>query len=48
MAKIVKQKNTKDLVIYQAKSGKIEFHGDINHETIWGNLNQIAELFGVQ
>lgn len=34
------------MVIYQAKSGAIEFHGDFDSETIWGNLNQIADLFG--
>lgn len=33
-------------VIYQAKSGKIEFRGDIEQDTVWGSLNQIAELFG--
>ncbi len=39
-------KNKKDIVIYQAKSGRIEFKGDVGKETIWGNLNQIATLFG--
>ena len=38
----------KQIVIYQAKSGKIEFRGDFDRDTIWGNLNQIAELFDVQ
>ena len=38
----------KELVIYQAKDGAIELRGDFNNETIWGSLNQIAELFGVQ
>jgi len=33
-------------VIYQAKNGQIEFRGDLKRETVWGNLNQIAELFG--
>ena len=37
-----------DIIIYQAKSGKIEFRGDFQKDTIWGNLNQIAELFGVK
>jgi len=45
-------KNTKKLknklMIYQSKSGAIELRGDFGRETIWGNLNQIAELFGVQ
>jgi len=35
----------KQLVIYQGKSGAIEFRGDADKETIWANLNQIAELF---
>ena len=34
------------MVIYQAKSGRIEFRGDVDGDTVWGNLNQIAELFG--
>ena len=36
------QKNT---VIYQGKSGEIKFREDFKGETIWGSLNQIAELF---
>jgi len=35
-------------VIYQGKSGAIEFRGDFKRDTIWANLNQIAELFGVK
>jgi len=42
--KLKKQQN--QLMIYQTKSGKIEFRGDFDHDTVWGNLNQIAELFG--
>ena len=41
-----KGKNVKDIVIYQAKSGQIEFRGDFERNTVWGNLNQIADLFG--
>ncbi len=37
-----------ELVLYQAKSGQIEFRGDFEHETIWGSIPQIAALFGVQ
>lgn len=33
-------------VIYQAKNGEIEFRGDLEHDTVWGNLQQIADLFG--
>jgi prophage maintenance system killer protein len=36
------------LVIYQTQSGEIELRGDFSRETIWANLNQIAQLFGVQ
>lgn len=43
-----REKNVKDIVIYQAKSGKIEFRGDFERNTIWGSINQIGELFGVQ
>ena len=34
------------IVIYQSKTGKIEFRGDFKKDTVWGSLNQIAELFG--
>ena len=44
----MKSKPPKQLVIYQARNGKIEFRGDFLRETIWGNINQIAELFRVQ
>ncbi len=41
------KKTKKDLVIYQAKSGAIEFRGDFENENfILGSLNQLAELFG--
>jgi len=43
---IVKKKIAKQLIIYQAKNGAIEFRGDFELDTVWGNLNQIAELFG--
>ena len=39
-------KSVNDIVIYQAKSGKIEFRGDFKRNTVWANLNQIADLFG--
>lgn len=41
-----KERNKTNVVIYQAKNGQIEFRGDFKHDTVWGNLNQIAELFG--
>lgn len=40
------KKNVKEIVIYQAKNGQIEFRGDFDRDTVWGSLNQIAELFG--
>lgn len=43
-----KQVALSDIVIYQTKSGKIEFLGDFKQDTIWGSLNQTADLFGVQ
>jgi len=42
----MKSKTIKNIAIYQAKSGAIEFRGDFEQETIWGNLNQITDLFG--
>lgn len=33
------------IVMYQAKSGAIELRADAKKETVWANLNQIAELF---
>ena len=35
----------KEIIIYQTKEGKIEFKGDLEKETVWGSLNQIADLF---
>ena len=40
------KKNVRDIVIYQAKSGQIEFRGDFDRDTVWGSLKQISELFG--
>ena len=42
------KKNQNKVIIYQSRTGKIEFRGDFKKDTIWGNLNQIAQLFGVQ
>ncbi len=39
-------KKKKDIIIYQTKTGKIEFKGDFEKDTVWGSLNQIADLFG--
>jgi prophage maintenance system killer protein len=42
----MKNKPIKSIAIYQAKNGAVEFRGDFERETIWGNLNQISDLFG--
>ena len=31
----------KEVLIYQSKSGKIEFQADLKKDTIWGTLSQI-------
>jgi prophage maintenance system killer protein len=41
-----KIKALQEIVIYQGRGGKIEFRGDVQSDTVWGSLNQIAELFG--
>ena len=41
-----KSKKTETL-IYQSKTGKIEFRGDFQHETIWGTQQQIANVFEI-
>ena len=38
----------KEIVIYQSKSGKIEFRGDLKKDTIWGTQKMIAKLFNVE
>lgn len=43
----MKNKPIKNVIIYQAKNGAIEFRGDFELETIWGTQKQIAEVFGV-
>lgn len=42
MKKVTKNK---ELVIYQAKNGSLEFRGDFKHETLWASLDQIANIF---
>ena len=45
--KITRQnKDTKELVIYQAKSGAIELRGDFRADTIWATQAQIADVCG--
>jgi len=38
-------KNMNSIEIYQAPNGEIEFKGDLEHETVWASLEQIAKLF---
>ena len=45
MNKIKKKQN--EIIIYQSKTGKIEFRGDFQHETIWGTQQQIANVFEI-
>ena len=40
-----KKKKVGAVVIYQSKTGAIELKGDFRRETIWANLDQIAEVF---
>lgn len=43
-----KSKNQQNqLMIYQTKSGKIEFRGDFDRDTVWGTQQQIAEVFNI-
>lgn len=38
---------SQNLIIYQGQSGKIEFKGDLEKQTVWATQKQIAQLFGV-
>jgi len=42
----IKKEGLNKTIIYQGKNGEIKFRGDFSGETVWGNLNQIADLFG--
>lgn len=46
--KNIKKEFKNNIVIYQAKNGAVEFKGDFSHNTVWGSLQQIADLFDVQ
>jgi len=41
------KKASKEVVIYQAKSGAIKLRGDFRAETIWATQDQISKLFGI-
>ncbi len=36
-----------EIIVYQNKSGAIEFKGDFQKETLWADLQQIANLFEI-
>lgn len=42
-----KEKEPKEIIIYQAKDGAIELRGDFKHENIWASQEQIVDLFSV-
>jgi len=44
----VRSYNVTNIEIYQAPNGEIEFKGDLEHETVWANQKQIAQLFGTK
>ena len=35
----------KEIIVYQTKNGSLELQGDFSKETIWANIQQIADLF---
>ncbi len=39
-------KKQQEIVIYRGSRGNVTLRADVNKDTIWANLNQIAELFG--
>ena len=41
-----KKKFENKLVIYQTKSGALELRGDLEKETVWASLDQMAAVFG--
>lgn len=40
------QTTPSDILIYQAPNGAIELKWDLDQETVWANLDQIASVFG--
>lgn len=43
----MKKRNNNDVIIYQLQSGELQLKTDGSGETVWANLVQIAELFGI-
>ncbi len=38
----------KEILIYQSKSGRIEFRGNLKKDTVWGTQKQIADVFEIE
>ncbi|MCA9364600.1 MAG: hypothetical protein KC736_01775 [Candidatus Moranbacteria bacterium] len=34
-------------IMYQAKNGALELHGDLDTQTVWASQKQMAEVFDV-
>ncbi len=43
---MTKKQHEQKMVIYQTKSGAFELRGDLEKETVWATLDQIANVFG--
>lgn len=43
-----KKSRENQLVVYQTKTGAIEFRGDVQNETVWARQAQIADVFDVE
>ncbi|MDP2690927.1 MAG: RhuM family protein [bacterium] len=41
----MKNRADQKIIIYQAKSGALEFRGDFEHETIWASQADLALLY---
>ena len=39
------KKEQNNIIIYQADNGEIKLRADLNTETVWASLDQIASLF---
>lgn len=44
----MKNKNEKNLVLYQAKTGAIELKADVQGNTLWATQSQIANIFDIE
>lgn len=48
MPKILSQKISDEIIIYQSEDGEISFNVNVFEETVWLSQSNIAHLFGVQ